>query len=97
MIWSVDIYADDWKRISSEEIADRPLERLERAGKGIVLFHDIHSRTAAAIPAFLRGLKERGFKIVQVAPADAEHPMTETKLEEWHALDRSLLKSPSKK
>jgi peptidoglycan-N-acetylglucosamine deacetylase len=94
MIWSADIYADDWMHISPEEVTRRPLERLERAGRGILLFHDIHARTVAALPAFLKGLKERGFKVVHVAPAVAGHPRTVTAAAQWQALDRDLLGTP---
>jgi peptidoglycan-N-acetylglucosamine deacetylase len=91
MIWSVDVYADDWMRISPQEVVRRPLERLEQAGKGIVLFHDIHARTVAALPEFLKGLKQRGFKIVHVVPLGAGQAKTETASADWHALDRSRL------
>jgi peptidoglycan/xylan/chitin deacetylase (PgdA/CDA1 family) len=30
----------------------------------VVLFHDIHARTVAALPGFLRELKAAGFKVV---------------------------------
>ena len=96
MIWSADIYADDWMRISAAEVVRRPLERLEEAGKGIVLFHDIHTRTVAALPEFLKGLKQRGFKVVHVMPAGPGQSMTETASAQWHALDRSRLHIPAK-
>jgi peptidoglycan/xylan/chitin deacetylase (PgdA/CDA1 family) len=95
MVWSADIYADDWLLITPEEVARRPLERLRQAGKGIVLFHDIHARTAAALPAFLAGLKQGGFRIVHVAPAGAGQSKTVTASVQWHALDRALLGLPA--
>jgi peptidoglycan-N-acetylglucosamine deacetylase len=95
MVWSADIYADDWLLITPEEVARRPLERLRNAGKGIVLFHDIHARTVAALPAFLAGLKRDGFKIVHVAPAGGTRSKTVTASAQWHALDRSLLGLPA--
>jgi peptidoglycan/xylan/chitin deacetylase (PgdA/CDA1 family) len=93
MVWSTDIYADDWMHIAPEEVVRRPLERLQRAGKGIVLFHDIHARTVAALPEFLKGLKTGGFKVVHVVPAGTQ-PKTVTAAADWHALDRSLLEQP---
>jgi peptidoglycan/xylan/chitin deacetylase (PgdA/CDA1 family) len=93
MVWSTDIYADDWMRIAPEEVVRRPLERLQRAGKGIVLFHDIHARTVAALPEFLKGLNAGGYKVVHVVPAGAQ-PKTETAAADWHALDRALLAQP---
>lgn len=94
MVWSADIYADDWMPISSAEIAKRPLDRLELAGKGVVLFHDVHPRTAAAMPSFLRGLKSRGFKVVHVVAAREEEPKAETVTTQWRALSPSVLVVP---
>jgi peptidoglycan/xylan/chitin deacetylase (PgdA/CDA1 family) len=96
MLWSADIYADDWMRISPAEVARRPLERLEQAGRGILLLHDIHARTVAALPELLKGLKQRGFKVVHVVQAGAGRAKTETAALQWRALDRSLLILPAK-
>jgi peptidoglycan-N-acetylglucosamine deacetylase len=83
MIWSVDVVADDWTHIGSKEIARRAINRLEARGKGILLLHDIHATTAAALPEILQELKARGFKIVHVVPATAERPKTVTEPELW--------------
>ncbi|WP_370196016.1 hypothetical protein [Aurantimonas coralicida] len=48
---------------------DRTLLSLEKHGRGIVLFHDIQSRTAAMLPDFLQALQARGFKVVRLVPA----------------------------
>jgi peptidoglycan/xylan/chitin deacetylase (PgdA/CDA1 family) len=45
------------------------LSRIERVGRGIVLFHDTKSQTAQMLPAFLRELKKRGYRIVHILPA----------------------------
>jgi hypothetical protein len=48
------------------------MSRLEKRGKGsILLLHDIHPATVAALPGLLEELKDRGYHIV-VAPAPAE-------------------------
>lgn len=94
MMWSADHYADDWMKISPEEVAARPLRRLERAGRGVVLFHDIQGRTAAALPAFLRGLKERGFRIVHVVAVSGATPQLVSAPADWRALDKRLLDLP---
>jgi peptidoglycan/xylan/chitin deacetylase (PgdA/CDA1 family) len=96
MLWSADIYADDWKRITPEEVVRRPIERLEAVGRGVVLFHDIQPRTVSALPVFLRELKQRGFKVVHVAPAVAGQAKTVTAGSDWRALDRALLAIPVK-
>ena len=41
------------------------------AGRGIVLFHDTKAQTARMLPAFLRELKRRGFRVVHVVPEKA--------------------------
>ena len=68
--WSADVVADDWKCIGAREIVRRTMRRLSR---GILLFHDIHATTAAALPILLKELKERGYHVVQVV-ADGERP-----------------------
>ena len=45
------------------------MRRLEAHGKGILLLHDIHPATVAALPGLLKELKDKGFHIVQVVPA----------------------------
>jgi hypothetical protein len=57
--WSADVVADDWKCIGAREIVRRTMRRLEEKGRGILLFHDIHATTAAALPILLKELKER--------------------------------------
>ena len=45
------------------------LARLDESQGGIVLFHDTKTATAAMLPAFLRALKARGYRVVHVVPA----------------------------
>ena len=83
MTWSVDAVADDWTHINAGEIARRAVSRLETRGKGVLLLHDIHEKTALALPVILKELKERGFKIVHVVPATPDRPKTATAPEQW--------------
>jgi len=83
MTWSVDVLADDWRRIRADEVVHRALNRLESRGKGILLLHDIRRATVLALPTLLRELKERGFKIVHVVEASSELPKTQTQPEQW--------------
>lgn len=83
MTWSADFPADDWRSISPARVAALALSRLEAKGKGILLLHDIHARTVAALPTILRQLKARGFRIVHVVPASAAHPKTPTVPADW--------------
>jgi hypothetical protein len=83
MAWSADFPADDWKHISAQEVVKRALSRLEIHHKGILLLHDIHPNTAAALPVLLRDLKARGYHIVQVVPATPTLPKTPTTPDQW--------------
>jgi peptidoglycan-N-acetylglucosamine deacetylase len=82
-VWSADFPADDWARISSNQVYERALKRLEANHKGILLLHDIHARTVDALPRLLKELKRRGYHIVHVVPATAERPKTETAAADW--------------
>src|SRR5437588_6086468 len=83
MTWSVDLVADDWTHIRSEEVARRAINQLATRGKGILLLHDIQPATALALPTILKELKARGFKIVHVVPATPDRPKTATEPELW--------------
>jgi hypothetical protein len=85
MTWSVDVVADDWTHINAAEIARRAVSRLEARGKGVLLLHDIHEKTAVALPVILQELKARGFKIVHVVPRRPDRPKTATTPEQWAA------------
>ena len=51
VVFSSDTVADDWhRRIKPADIVSRAMSRLEARGKGILLLHDIHAATVAALP-----------------------------------------------
>jgi len=83
MTWSADFPADDWLGISSAEIVRRALSRIEARGRGVLLLHDIHGRTAVALPEILRELGARGFKIVHVVAASPTLAKTVTDPSQW--------------
>jgi peptidoglycan/xylan/chitin deacetylase (PgdA/CDA1 family) len=73
VVFSSDTVADDWhRRIRPADIVRRAMSRLEARGKGILLLHDIHGATVAALPELLKKLKEAGFHVVHVVPATAD-------------------------
>jgi peptidoglycan/xylan/chitin deacetylase (PgdA/CDA1 family) len=65
VIFDVDVDSLDYQRESARQVLARTLRRLDQQGRGIVLFHDIHGRTAELLPDFLSALQERGFKVVR--------------------------------
>lgn len=70
VVFGADVWASDWVAMSPEQELALILARVEKVGRGIVLFHDTKSQTAQMLPTFLRELKRRGFSIVHVvAPA----------------------------
>jgi peptidoglycan/xylan/chitin deacetylase (PgdA/CDA1 family) len=69
-VFSSDTVADDWHhRIGAKGIIAAAIRRLEASGKGILLLHDIHPKTVAALPGLLKELKDKGFHIVHVVPS----------------------------
>jgi len=83
MTWSADFPADDWRHISSTQVVNTALSRMEAKGKGVLLLHDIQARTQAALPVILQQLKARGYRIVHVMPATPDRPRTPTEPAQW--------------
>lgn len=72
VVFSSDTVADDWhRRIRPRDIIRRAMTRLQARGRGILLLHDIHKATVAALPELLKQLKDAGFHVVHVVPASA--------------------------
>ena len=60
VVFGADVWASDWVPMAPAQELRLILARIERVGRGIVLFHDTKSQTAQMLPAFLRELKRRG-------------------------------------
>jgi peptidoglycan-N-acetylglucosamine deacetylase len=69
VVFGADLWASDWNAMGPAHESALVMQRLGAAGRGIVLFHDTKSQTAAMLPAFLRTLKARGYQVVHVVPA----------------------------
>jgi peptidoglycan/xylan/chitin deacetylase (PgdA/CDA1 family) len=69
-VWSADEVADDWRHgITAKDIVRLAINRIEAKNhRGVLLLHDIHPATAAALPMLLKELKVRGYRIVQAVP-----------------------------
>lgn len=69
VVFGADVWASDWVQMTPDEELHLILSRIERLGRGIVLFHDTKAQTAQMLPAFLRELKKRGYSVVHIVPA----------------------------
>jgi peptidoglycan/xylan/chitin deacetylase (PgdA/CDA1 family) len=68
-VFGADLWASDWNPMTPQFELSLVMQRLEHAGRGIVLFHDTQLQTARMLPAFLTALKAGGWKVVHVVPA----------------------------
>jgi peptidoglycan/xylan/chitin deacetylase (PgdA/CDA1 family) len=65
---SIDLGINDWLPDDTTEILVKRLtESLDKAGKGIILMHDANTPTAKALPALLKVLNDKGYKVVHLA------------------------------
>jgi peptidoglycan/xylan/chitin deacetylase (PgdA/CDA1 family) len=98
--WSADVDTNDWWRGSSPgAIVQRTMRRLNANGRGIILMHDIHRRTAIALPMLLNELKANGYNVVHVMAA-GERPKSIPELmalpaSDGRALPSELTNAPS--
>lgn len=60
VMWNVDSL--DWADPVPTSIADRVIRGVEKEGRGIILFHDIHERTVKALPLVLDRLIRDGYR-----------------------------------
>ena len=60
MIWNID--SMDWADPVPNSIAQRVLKEIEHDGRGIILFHDIHSRAIAVLPSLIETLQKNGYR-----------------------------------
>jgi peptidoglycan/xylan/chitin deacetylase (PgdA/CDA1 family) len=70
VVFGADLWASDWNRMKPTQELQLVTDRLKAAGKGIILFHDTKAQTAAMLPAFLRYLRDNGYHVVHVVPAE---------------------------
>jgi peptidoglycan/xylan/chitin deacetylase (PgdA/CDA1 family) len=63
VLWSLDTL--DWKNRSTPAVVQRVLAEAQPGG--IVLMHDVHATTRAALPQIVEGLLTRGYALVTVS------------------------------
>ncbi len=69
VVFGADVWASDWLAMGPDQEMRLLLRRIDQVGRGIVLLHDTKRQTAQMLPALLRELKRRGYRIVHVVPA----------------------------
>lgn len=69
VVLDADIDSKDYFKVSPETVVSNTMKRLRTRGKGIILMHDLHNRTAVMLPSLLRRLKNEGYKVVFLKPA----------------------------
>jgi peptidoglycan/xylan/chitin deacetylase (PgdA/CDA1 family) len=63
--WNVDTL--DWHDKDPQLIYNRSVKQVESLGRGIILFHDIHSQSVTASEMLMRYLKEKGVRMVTLS------------------------------
>ena len=73
-VFGADFWGSDWLDMTPEKELALILTRIEREKRGILLLHDTRQQTADMLPALLRELKKRSFKIVALVPGKSPPP-----------------------
>ena len=60
VMWNIDSL--DWEDPLPDSVAKRVIGEVEKQGRGIILFHDIHARSVEALPQVLDALIAKGYK-----------------------------------
>jgi peptidoglycan/xylan/chitin deacetylase (PgdA/CDA1 family) len=70
-VFGADFWASDWNKMTPQQELKLITDRLQAARKGIILFHDTKSQTAAMMPDFLRYLRHNNYRVVHIVAAGA--------------------------
>jgi peptidoglycan/xylan/chitin deacetylase (PgdA/CDA1 family) len=68
-VFGADLWANDWEPMTPQAELKLLIDRLEAAGRGIILLHDPNAQTASMLPAFLRYLSDNHYRVVHLVPA----------------------------
>ena len=74
--WAID--SNDWRMKNKEDgsvrtnlqVIEDTMAQLNRRGRGIILMHDVHLRTAELLPELLRRISDQGYSTVIIKPKD---------------------------
>jgi peptidoglycan-N-acetylglucosamine deacetylase len=69
--FAIDIDSFDWRTRNAQSVVGKVMRGLGEQGRGIILLHDIHASTAAAVPELLSQLKTKGYKVVHLQATEA--------------------------
>lgn len=75
--FTVDIISNDSFIGNPKRLADRVLGLIDQRKGGVLLFHDIKTATAKALPSILEGLKSRGYSVVHLVAKAPMVPQTD--------------------
>ncbi len=75
--FSVDVVSNDSYISDKQRLIDWTLEEVARNKGGIILFHDIKTTTAKALPEILAALKARGYSVVHLTSKTKAQPLPE--------------------
>jgi peptidoglycan/xylan/chitin deacetylase (PgdA/CDA1 family) len=70
VVFGADLWASDWNPMTPKQELRLLIDRLKIARKGIILLHDPKAHTAAMLPDFLRYLRDNGYRVVHLEPAE---------------------------
>jgi peptidoglycan/xylan/chitin deacetylase (PgdA/CDA1 family) len=65
--WNVDTL--DWQDRNPDTLYNRTMKQIARQGRGVILFHDIHSQTVVASRRMMDDLRKQGAKVVTMEEA----------------------------
>lgn len=73
--WAID--SNDWRMVNKDksirtniQVINDTLSQLDSLGRGIILMHDIHRRTAELLPELLSQMAAKGYSTVILQPTD---------------------------
>jgi peptidoglycan/xylan/chitin deacetylase (PgdA/CDA1 family) len=74
--WNMD--SEDWRTRDPHKLFLNVLAQIDREGRGIILFHDIHEQTVIVLPHVLAELAARHIETVVFVPTGTPHIPVET-------------------
>ena len=94
--FTVDVVSNDSYIRSASRLASYTINKIEQNKGGIVLFHDIKSATAKALPVILAALKKKGYKVVHMRSKTEFKPDPAFVAKLQKTVDKALEKAKAK-